>query len=971
MTSSLIGQMLGKYRIETFIGEGGFAAVYRAHDTEFDRSVAVKIFDPHKSRDPRFVARARQEAEASFSLRHPNIVATYDFQMSDNLYFMVMEYVDGPTLRSVLIRQGAMDLVRAHDEVTRLHDVGIEDITVMRQHSSAFHPLELGVVTQIAIDLCAGLGYAHARGVIHRDVKPDNVLISPRGSAQLGDFGIARIQEESHLTRTGIRIGTMAYMSPEQILGQRDIDARSDIYSVGVVLFELLTGVVPFAQPEYQALREVPPPPSALREGIPDTWDEVVLRCLERNKAARYAHVEDVAQVVTSTTHPTPLSGLLIADATTMRAEPVARADQASNVACTGCGFQFEVGSFTECPGCLQPISPNDEGMVGLSFETDAQQLVAELGLQAGLPMDVRDYEFKRTVEPTLTQHYDTVLTDWKAILAGGSIVIPTSDPVSRPQSDQILAVSKALQRLAAIWESPAVGEYIVSIESRRRRRAHSAELKGRAYYMLGLYHSLLGANAQKHDAMLASYIEAKARYQWTDQALASTHPEVAAAARLAGGLAGMVVDYAHESSVPPELISLAQAAQSWHEVMPAIRSDLESLHDYESAVEPVRMLTLQHEAIIQLQNAQRVLEDHQMHTQALLEEERDLSARTVQQQSRIENAYHQDIVNLPTRRRQVTIAAWLAPWLIALAGSGLIMLIIEDMTLSVAYLYTLGTLGLAFSAGFAVKFYKDPRDTTSLRITAITLLVEYWALIAAATWFVKAADPFLGDVSVTTNLWSAIWPTSFLMSIVLPLAIALVAGLIMFANRWLSMIGNLIQSAFSTNWLFGLGLVSVGLCIASWLAINFLNYLAYVFGYIRLAWTWSWPILGLTVLMSMGLCYLGLSTWDYVNKYRTVEVPAGERRDRALKDLEAESERAHADRQHRRIALVQNTQQLLYRTIADVDMLLTNIRRDADRLSARLLLTQAPTELIDISGLESQLVELKHTYSRIASPAQ
>jgi len=247
-----------RYQVVGRLGSGGMAEVYEAFDRVLGRTVAVKVLHPTYSRDPNFVARFRREAQAAANLTHPNIVAVYDWGQLRDTYYIVMEKVEGESLKDLINRQGAL-------------------------------PLSLAI--DIAKQVASALSFAHKRGVIHRDIKPHNILLTEDGTAKVADFGIAQADSTS-LTQEGMVVGTAQYISPEQAEGLPATEA-SDVYSLGVVMFEMLTGTSPFQGETPVAvalkhLQEPVPSPRALNPEVPEEVEAIIFRCLAKNPLDRY-----------------------------------------------------------------------------------------------------------------------------------------------------------------------------------------------------------------------------------------------------------------------------------------------------------------------------------------------------------------------------------------------------------------------------------------------------------------------------------------------------------------------------------------------------------------------------------------------------------------------------------------------------------------------------------------------------------
>ncbi|MGY1637125.1 Stk1 family PASTA domain-containing Ser/Thr kinase [Geodermatophilus sp. SYSU D00742] len=265
-------QVLGeRYEIGGVLGRGGMAEVHRGRDLRLGREVAVKVLRSDLARDPSFQVRFRREAQAAASLNHPAIVAVYDTgedrSASGATPYIVMEYVEGQTLRDVLRGEGVLSPERA---------------------------------MSLTADICGALDFSHRNGIVHRDVKPGNVMITPQGSVKVMDFGIARAVSDSAatMTSTAAVIGTAQYLSPEQARGE-GVDARSDVYSVGCLLYELVTGAPPFTGDSpvavaYQHVREDPRLPSSINPAIPPELDAILLKAMSKNPANRYQSAADM-----------------------------------------------------------------------------------------------------------------------------------------------------------------------------------------------------------------------------------------------------------------------------------------------------------------------------------------------------------------------------------------------------------------------------------------------------------------------------------------------------------------------------------------------------------------------------------------------------------------------------------------------------------------------------------------------------
>src|SRR5690242_4036536 len=254
----------GRYRIMRKLGTGGMANVYLAEDQELGRRVAIKILNDRHAGDEQFIERFRREAKNAAGLSHPNIVSIYDRGEAEGSYYIAMEYLDGRSLKELIVSRG---------------------------------PAPVGVAVEYARQILSALRFAHRHGIVHRDIKPHNVLVDTDGRVKVTDFGIARAGA-SQMTEAGSIVGTAQYLSPEQARGG-NVDQRSDLYSLGVVLYELLTGNVPFngdtpVEIAMKHLSAIPEPPSAKRPEIPRDLDLIVMRALAKDPDDRYQNAEEM-----------------------------------------------------------------------------------------------------------------------------------------------------------------------------------------------------------------------------------------------------------------------------------------------------------------------------------------------------------------------------------------------------------------------------------------------------------------------------------------------------------------------------------------------------------------------------------------------------------------------------------------------------------------------------------------------------
>ena len=263
-----IGQTVGEYRIIDVIGAGGMGTVYKVQHLISDRIEAMKVVLPELIDSSELADRFIREIKVQARLSHPNIAALHNALRLDNRFLMVMEYIDGSTLHARL-RQGSMDAATSID---------------------------------IILQVLSALAYAHTQGVVHRDIKPANIMFTSSGTAKLMDFGIARSLADQHLTRAGAAVGSVYYMSPEQVQGT-EVDARSDLYSVGVLLYEMVTGARPITGESSWAvmnghLHHVPSAPNVVNPNLPPALSLAILKAIEKNPADRYQSADEFSGVL-------------------------------------------------------------------------------------------------------------------------------------------------------------------------------------------------------------------------------------------------------------------------------------------------------------------------------------------------------------------------------------------------------------------------------------------------------------------------------------------------------------------------------------------------------------------------------------------------------------------------------------------------------------------------------------------------
>jgi serine/threonine protein kinase len=291
---SLAASLEGRYQVLSELGRGGMGIVFQAYDKQLKEQVAIKLLSPLFSADPEALERLTREVSMARRITHPNVIRIHDLSEVNGLHYVSMEYFNGANLKEHLKRSGPLSFHNAY---------------------------------QILSQICDGLEAAHSQGVVHRDLKSQNIMIGPSGQIKIIDFGLARSVHLEGMTATGLIMGTPEYMAPEQVAGKH-VDERADIYALGVILFEMLTGRVPFTGDTaiavgFQQLKDPPPSPRSINPHIPEEVEQIILKALEKNPIQRYHTVNEMRKDFESAL---PRSAAAATGSATVLEAPVSRA---------------------------------------------------------------------------------------------------------------------------------------------------------------------------------------------------------------------------------------------------------------------------------------------------------------------------------------------------------------------------------------------------------------------------------------------------------------------------------------------------------------------------------------------------------------------------------------------------------------------------------------------------------------------
>lgn len=1016
-TRGFIGRQIGEFQIQDCLGEGGFATVYRAQSTRFtERCAAIKILFEHLAKKPSIVERFKREAKAAFSLRHENIVHAYDYGAVDGTWYIAMEFIEGRTLRDVLLGQGGFNVAREDSDMTRVYDEQIGDATLLKKLSAFYEPLDLGLICQVLQDICAGLDYAHAQKILHRDLKPDNILISSagQGRALLTDFGIACLQEEERLTRTGFRLGSVAYMSPEQILGKTNIDHRSDIYSLGVTLFELLTGTVPFVGVDSviftKHLQEPAPLPSTLRPDLPPEIDAVAQRCLNKSPEDRYGCAGDAAADFRRVVEPKSLSTIFTGKQTRITGTSDEAEHAASVVNCPSCGNTFKVSEAGgQCSACLRHVGLAEGCAEHERIEQEARTFIADLRLPANQPMEVRAYEYERTAEPALLARYQAALAVWSKTVSGGTIT-PPYQPVEGMRSGEALTAARQLWNLATLLESDQVADWALSVEAMRRRRERVAELRARAHQLLGLYHSSNAASGATTAEMQQGYRNAQAVCAEAVRELAEKKLSlpIQEGLEVSTLLAEAIALFPIEPAVIEEKLGVIEGMDL--AALPAGgAADVAALRAYEGAIARAQVLVEQAraEAEANIATAQERIRERNVAVKALEEQRKAEEERVIAARSQIEANRSAELRRFARQGLWVRLGVVVGPLLLTLLFAVGMAAVKGWQGLAVPFFIALGTLTLPLagsylvaksqlggsSSGPATPAEAEPVDEAAEEVShmsarleqaaaqltdllpedvrlpsikqvqdagldkfdlgpAIVVVVGVWSFLLTALYFTGPNRFIHADVPIpgATVRTAIIW---FLI-----LIIGWIAWILLGAERVLD---SRFDRSDLNHWPWPALLTGSALAlITAYFAIN----------YIVSVWKWAGWMRWVLMAAALGLVYLGPRAAAYVRQMSSAEGAADLYRKRELRRVEAESRRL-VDH------LTQAQADLVQRVAAEVGQSLNRaahqmevIHAQAQALSARLLSSRTPEELFDAGDLEQELDATRAELDAMQAPA-
>lgn len=993
MSTDLSGQTLGEFELLERLGSGKFADVYRANWPARRRQVALKVFkdslaDASKGVTLDLVSLARDEARRSFSLDHPNIVKGYGLYDVGEHSLMIMDLVDGPTLYDLLAARrpaapgefgtAAPSGPSAIGDET-VFDPGLRDSQLVGREETVVHsdeesdrpdagplgparlptkvvsageaapvdaprhtPLALGYVATIANDLCEALDYAHGRGVVHRDLKPENIFIAWNGVTLLGDFGVALAQEASSLMRTGMIIGTVHYMSPEQAKGLRKIDGRSDIYSLGVVLYHMLTGTLPFEGALLTLLdahqRQTPERPSLRRGDIPLALEQVVLKCLAKEPKDRYASAHDLAAAIKRAVAPLPLTDLpeLVAHARSKRPSSAPGSEkqlrQEAAGYCSSCGSPLTADeAASSCGACYRVLKPGEAAGEAKRLATDAAAFAASFKLDAVTDWGVLEWEYRRTIRPALEPKLQDVAATWAKLLDAGSVVPPQWNYIAQPRDSRLLPAAKQLFNLICLWNATSVDRFLVHDDFVKERTRRTAELRGQAYQLLGLHHCAVAAASTTHADTVRGYTAARHWFGKAAEDLANVAADLSAAATFAAGLTQVILDYPDQPRAADALTAPVIPVKAGGRQISGLATDLQVLTSYRGADERSRTRLRGGEANVArlLEKGDAALADREATLQDLADRARAERARVDAHCTEINDAYRRDLGLFAGLGIAARIGVVVGPLLVLLLASFLIWTIKGNAPMLMAAVLAAGALSLPLGAGYLGGKLLSRPDVDRYDISPVVAgVLSLWALVAFTLWCYGVTQP--AAVGLLTGKTIG-WAVGILVALACMWALVIWgSGNELGGRLWYTFITAVVLATIGL-------VVGYGIALSHWLPGHFL-----------------W-LLGGTALLAL----LGWTAAHTVSVIRHTRTLAQGRRNALLRMLDAESETALRVVETELTSKVESCRDVTKELTGKIAAEIASLETEAQALSARLLCRSAPGELTPLDLVRQNAANL------------
>lgn len=548
----LIGKVLEeRYRLDAYIAGGGQANVWRVTDLQSGVPRAAKLFEARLNTPTQDIERFRKESLLLANLKeHPNVVQVHDGGFDNTLraFYIIMELIDGVTLHEFIASRtkaeaatgrapttGAADGGDPPDEMTRMHEAENEDETSAHtsahaSSSAAAQPppsfFDSSMAVAIISQAAQGLGHVHQYNIVHRDVKPGNILVGGDGVVKLTDFGIAQMTEDSRITDTDKAVGTLYYMSPEQILGHK-ADARTDIYSLGIVLYECLVGRTPFAQASrdmipYHIINTPPIPPGQLNSEVPPSLEATVLRALSKTPDQRYRSMGEFEYDLTGLTNSGILSAVtreqISTGVLTIRGEHQSNGHEKpkvapdSNVRCGACGAPLPVGwqtDLTQCPGCAgslqNTVSRTSDKVIAFINQARTRRQFPP----GKIAFDMAMFLYTMELQAPSFEDWKEKIGKAEPELQKGTVALPVPTIEKSRETDQI-TMARGLMEVADFLTAPELIDLNKRLSELNEARALAAHARAKAYQLLGRYHTLQGATAGEATASVKHYEDAR-----------------------------------------------------------------------------------------------------------------------------------------------------------------------------------------------------------------------------------------------------------------------------------------------------------------------------------------------------------------------------------------------------------------------------------------------------------------------------